>query len=207
MQLLTEEVTRELHRHRGRAVAAARGWYGEEFRGVLRLDIPAGMLTTCPPSSVMLERRHRPGGNSRGNPVMSHGKQAGQAPDQANEGGQAGARSTGDKPLLRYIRKRSGMPRVTQRRQHQTWPALPVGIARTSEAILTGRLMARRQALIPSVGHSSGYAGSPGRQGSAHRGDRSGPCSQEVPEQNSECPDEEMTTGAARSAREDRGAG
>jgi hypothetical protein len=44
-------------------------------------------------------------GNSRGNPVMSHGQQAGQAPDQANEGGQAGARSTGDKSLVRHVQK------------------------------------------------------------------------------------------------------
>lgn len=47
-------------------------------------------------------------GNSRGNPVMSHGQQAGQAPDQANEGGQAGAGSTGDKSLERHVQRTVG---------------------------------------------------------------------------------------------------
>jgi hypothetical protein len=45
---------------------------------------------------AMLERGTGLEGNSRGNPVMSHGLTAGQASDQANEGGQAGAGSTGD---------------------------------------------------------------------------------------------------------------
>jgi hypothetical protein len=57
-------------------------------------------------------------GNSRGNPVMSHGFAAGQAPDQANEGGQAGAGSTGDMSLARHASRRSGMQGVT--RSHQT---------------------------------------------------------------------------------------
>jgi hypothetical protein len=47
-------------------------------------------------------------GNSRGNPVMGHGQQAGQAPDQASEGGQAGAGSTGDMSDQRHAIKRSG---------------------------------------------------------------------------------------------------
>ena len=47
-------------------------------------------------------------GNSRGNPVMSHGPTAGQAPDQAGEGGQAGAGSTGDKSLERHVRRTVG---------------------------------------------------------------------------------------------------
>jgi len=56
-------------------------------------------------------------GNSRGNPVMSHGQQAGQAPDQANEGGQAGARGAGDKSLERHVQRTVGTLRVT--RHHQ----------------------------------------------------------------------------------------
>jgi len=82
-------------------------------------------------------------GNSRGNPVMSHGQQAGQAPDQANEGGQAGARGAGDKSLERHVRRRSGTLRVTRHHQAPTWPAPPAGNARTSKAILTGPLIAR----------------------------------------------------------------
>jgi hypothetical protein len=44
-------------------------------------------LTVVSSIGAILKRRHRPGGNSRGNPVMSHGpKRAGQAPDQAGRG-------------------------------------------------------------------------------------------------------------------------
>src|SRR5215831_3730614 len=56
-------------------------------------------------------------------------------------GGQAGARSTGKKSLGK-TRPKDGRARYESpgTTRHQTWPAPPVGIARTSEAILTGML-------------------------------------------------------------------
>src|SRR5215471_1605649 len=60
------------------------------------------------------------GGNSRGNPVMGHSPKAGQAPDQANEGGQAGAGSTGDKSRAGHAHRRSACKRVTQYHQAPT---------------------------------------------------------------------------------------
>ena len=52
-------------------------------------------------------------GNSRGNPVMGHDLWVGQAPDQANEGGQAGASNAEDRSLVSHAPKRSGSVRAT----------------------------------------------------------------------------------------------
>ena len=74
---------------------------------------------------AILKGRHRLEGNSRGNPVMGHGQAAGQAPDQANEGGQAGAGSTGDMSDQRHASRRSGTQRVTRHHQTPTWQDPP----------------------------------------------------------------------------------
>ena len=76
--------------------------------------------------------------DSRGNPVMGHGQQAGQAPDQANEGGQAGAGSTRDTSDQRHATKRSGTQRVTWRHQTPTWQDPPKYTADTCKPRLTG---------------------------------------------------------------------
>jgi hypothetical protein len=78
-------------------------------------------------------------GNARGNPVMGHGpKEPGQAPDQASEGGQAGAGSTRDTSDQRHATRRSGTQRVTWRHQPPTWQDPPHNTADTCELILKG---------------------------------------------------------------------
>jgi hypothetical protein len=116
-----------------------------------RMRIPVSIdPTTKPASSASLTappppmRSFKGGtgleGNSCGNPVMGHGHPAGQAPDQANEGGQAGAGSTRDMSDQRHATRRSGTQRVTRRRQAPTWQDPPQNTADTCEAILTGTL-------------------------------------------------------------------
>ena len=83
-------------------------------------------------------------GNSRGNPVMGHGNNAGQAPDQANEGGQAGAGSARDMSDQRHAARRSGTQRVTRRHQTPTWQDPPGKTAGTCKVILTGAQRARQ---------------------------------------------------------------
>jgi len=82
-------------------------------------------------------------GNSRGNPVMSHGLTAGQASDQANEGGQAGAGSTGDMSLARHAKGGQACKESPGATRHQPWP-VPVEMPGTDMPRLTGTLMARR---------------------------------------------------------------
>jgi hypothetical protein len=50
---------------------------------------------------------------------MGHDASVGQAPDQANEGGQAGVSNAEDKSLARHASRRSGSVRVTRRHCHQ----------------------------------------------------------------------------------------
>ena len=70
---------------------------------------------------AMLETRHRPGGKlPRQSCDESRPARAGQAPDQANEGGQAGAGGPADRSLARHAKRRSGMQGVTRRRQTPT---------------------------------------------------------------------------------------
>jgi hypothetical protein len=52
-------------------------------------------------------------------------KETGQASDQANEGGQAGAGSTGNMSVQGHVIRRSGSTRVTQRHQTPTWQNPP----------------------------------------------------------------------------------
>ena len=115
-------------------------------------------------------------GNSRGNPVMSHGQQAGQAPDQANEGGQAGARGAGDKSLERHVQRTVGhatshpAPPGTKpgrpRRSASPEPAKPYSQARQWHGARSSS---------PRSGTPWATPGSPGRQGACHRVDRSEP--------------------------------
>jgi hypothetical protein len=66
----------------------------------------------------MLELRHRPGRElPRQSCDESRPARTGQAPDQANEGGQAGAGSAGDESDRRHATRRSGTQGVTQRYQ------------------------------------------------------------------------------------------
>ena len=80
---------------------------------------------------------------------MGHGQRAGQAPDQANEGGQAGAGSTGDMSDPRHARRRSGTQRVTRHRQSPTWQDPPHNTAGIRNSILTGTQRARRLPSMP----------------------------------------------------------
>src|SRR5262249_10541867 len=96
------------------------------------------------------------GGNSRGNPVMGHSPKAGQAPDQANEGGQAGAGSTGtsqgqDTPTGGQLAKEA--PSATR---HQPWP-IPGPAAGTDTPRLTAcKLVAARSVRVISARRSVG---------------------------------------------------
>ena len=76
-------------------------------------------------------------GNSRGNPVMSHGHMAGQASDQANEGGQAGAGSTGDKSYPRHAKGGQACKESPGATRHQHWP-VPAEMPGTDMPRLTG---------------------------------------------------------------------
>ena len=86
----------------------------------------------------MLEWRHRPGGKL---PRQSCDESRPARPDKLlirpDEGGQAGAGSTGDRSLARHATRRSGMQGVTRRHQHQPWP-VPAGMPGTDMPRLTG---------------------------------------------------------------------
>jgi hypothetical protein len=58
-------------------------------------------------------------GNARGNPVMGHDDLVGQAPDQANEGDQAGASNAEDKSLARHAHGTVGISESHSASLHQ----------------------------------------------------------------------------------------
>src|SRR5262245_21238286 len=80
-------------------------------------------------------------GNARGNPVMGHSPTAGQAPDQANEGGQAGAGNTRDKPSARHATGGQLANESPGTTRHQPWP-IPAPTAGTE----IGRASCRERA-------------------------------------------------------------
>jgi hypothetical protein len=97
------------------------------------------LCSLCFLLGAMLERRHRPGEKlPRQSCDGSRPARTGQAPDQANEGGQAGAGSRGDTSLERHANRRSGPVRVTRRHHHPPWPAPAPKAADTDRPSLTG---------------------------------------------------------------------
>ena len=69
--------------------------------------------------------------------MIGHGPGTGQAPDQANEGGHAGAGSTREMSLVRHASKRPGTLRVTRRHQAPNRQDPPANAADTCKPILT----------------------------------------------------------------------
>ena len=108
-------------------------------------------------------------GNSRGNPVMSHGPEG---PDKLLirpvEGGQAGAGSTRDMSLARHAQSGQAREESPGAARHQPWPA-PAITAGTDMPRLTGPLMARRSRADKDQTRLSGIESRPSRYAVASR--------------------------------------